>query len=181
MALSADDVAARVSSFPERYGDRLPDKTLWFLTSYANGGEWLMALESLLGALHRSPFLVSTREREELTQILDRFRQALPAGRLQELTTWLGEAKLVQSLDDETAIELARTIPERYEDRLPERTREWMRETRDSQEWADLAETLVDLLHRDRTPISSEEQAELWLILDALDLPRQKLRELPVA
>ncbi len=171
--LSDREIRLRVQTIPERFQDRFP-QDYPRLSRDRDSGEWEEVVENLLAALHQDRAPVSTRERDELHQLVSSMN--LPRVRPE----WLAGLETVPSLSREELIEHARTLPERYASRIPESDHWELTTPRDAGDWDDLAENLVRLLHDRRVSISDQEQSELWLILDALDLPRQKLRELRV-
>lgn len=185
MVLSQEQMALQMSTLPEMYQDRLTPAELAAVTRYRDVGEWLLTVQTLVAALLKARAAVSTRELTVLRQHLATFRTTTDRsdwmrGQLDRLESQLNELPIAQSLTSTELAEQMSRLPERYAKRLPAPMIEWLTGLRDEKEWEDLATSMVDLLRKYRVPISSQERTDLWLILDALDLPRTELAQLTV-
>jgi hypothetical protein len=187
MRLTEQQVGLKMAVLPERFADRLSEKDLYLPTSNRNAGEWEEALINLVVALHRNQTTITAREDRSLREFLETFRPIMAGTefgtqRLESMTRWLDELKVVPSLTEPQMIDRLRTIPQRFADRIPPAEIESLTVRPDEEEpgvWFEVAYDLIRTLQRHRTPISSQERTELSMILDALDLPRQELSRLP--
>lgn len=178
-----------MGTLPEQFADRLPEKDLQRVISYRNAGEWGEAVANLIAALHQSRATISTREAQALRDFLETFQPGWTSSdtgaRILEKTThWLEDLPVIQSLTGPELVQWLREIPERFRNRLSPAEIEQLTVRPDEEEaevWFEVAYDLMKALHRSQAPISSQERMELWLILDALDLPRHQLKDLPVA
>ncbi|MQA24933.1 MAG: hypothetical protein GEU94_05555 [Micromonosporaceae bacterium] len=189
MRLTEQQVAMRMATFPEQFADRLPAADLQEVISFRNVGEWAVSVSALIAALHRTRTTISSREARSLRDLMETFQPALSqtdigAGNLRVTSRLLTELTVTPSLTEPELIDRLRAIPERFRGRLSPEEIELLTVRPDEEEagvWFEVAYELMDTLGRRRTPISTQERTDLSMILDALDLPRQKLRDLPVA
>jgi hypothetical protein len=182
MVLSEEQVATGMANLVERFADRLTPKQLDNLARYRDVGEWLLTVQTLLGALRQEKSPVSTREREELGQYLATFATARLPERLmatvRQLTEDLAQLTVITSLTEREANQRARLLPKAFGNRIPDEDRGELADAMEARDWSTLTETTVDLLSRHRIPVSPDERRTLWLLLDAMDLPRSTLARL---
>lgn len=183
MTLSEEQVAARMARLPERFADRLAPEDLRAVTRNRDAGEWLLTVQALIGSLSRADSPVSTRERAELRTLLETFAQPARASRLSPLleraTAQLTALTEVSSLTEPQIAETAKTLRPTFGERIPETDRWELTDAQDEQDWLDLTQATVALLNKHRIPVTAAERRTLWLLLDAMDLPKQGLAELP--
>lgn len=185
MVLSENELATRMSTVEDRYGDRLSQEDLQSMLSPLNAGEWLMAFVDLVGGLARTKALISTTEAGELRAYLETLASekdpmGWAQGMVRRSREWLDQIPVIPSLSQAKLVELASTLPETYANRLPAGTMEYLTGMRDDQEWDDLIESLVDVLRKRRVPISAQERQDLWLLLESQGLPAKRLVGIPV-
>lgn len=171
MALTRQQVASRVLTMPERYVDRIPEMLEWPIPNYRNAGEWGLLVETLLARLRPGQIPISSRELQELRDLSEAMGLS---------TEGLSELPVRTSLSKEECESQLRSLPEQFAARIPQEDLRDLKQYRDSQEFRDLAEILLDSLTTSKVSITSQERDQLWLILDALDLPRLELAQLTV-
>jgi hypothetical protein len=174
---------------PERFADRLPAKELRMSTEDRNAGEWGSAISILAAGLHRMNSPISSREKAELQELIETFRPATdPSGtrtRYWDRTTqWLDSLTVVQSLTEKEMIRQLKAIPKRFADRLTPADVDRLTVRPEEEEpgvWEEIGDDLMQVLRQRQVRISEAERKDLWMILDALDLPRTELMRLPAA
>lgn len=171
MALSRSVMEWQISTMPERFADRLPEQALESITSFRNAGEPKFLVDWLMASLVKRQITISTRERDELREILPMLRLSVAE---------LDQVPVTPSLPREQFEEQASRLVERFRDRVLEDDREILTYVRDHQMWRELVMYTVESLHEAHSPVTSQERDDLWLLLDALDLSRQELAQLPV-
>jgi hypothetical protein len=77
------ELAQAIRCLPERFTDRLPDRTLQRISIAASGGQWQQVLDDLIGSLHAHNQPVTAEERDQLHAALEAL--SLPTGPLHEL------------------------------------------------------------------------------------------------
>lgn len=183
VALSEEQVAARMARLPERFADRLDPADLKAVRRNRDAGEWFLTVQALIGSLNRLASPVSTRERAELETLLETFADAARATGLGTLldrvTGELSALTEVPSLPEAQIEPTARTLRPTFEQRIPETDRWEMADAEDERDWLDLTQATVALLRRHRIPVTADERRTLWQLLDAMDLPKQGLAEIP--
>lgn len=187
MGLTDEQVGTRMAVLPERFADRLPEKELALTTSNRNAGEWAETLANLIATLHRNRTTISAREARSLREFLETFRPILARSdigtrKVEYMTRALDELTVTPSLSEQQMIDRLRTIPARFAGRIPPPEIDMLTVRPDEEEpgvWFETAYDLMTTLRRHRVPISGKERAELSMILDALDMPRVELRQLP--
>ncbi|HEX6076686.1 MAG TPA: hypothetical protein VFZ32_15660, partial [Micromonosporaceae bacterium] len=103
---------------------------------------------------------------------------------LRKATRWLDELRVIPSLTDEQMMERLRTFGEKLRGRLPDEKIEWLvvrPGDEDPGVWFETMDDLMKELHKHRVTITEQERTELWMLLDALNMSRKELIELPVA
>ncbi|MGH3646149.1 MAG: hypothetical protein ACRDTM_03080 [Micromonosporaceae bacterium] len=172
MVLSESEMHWRIGNMPERYADRLPERSLKQIVSFRNAGEWKFVVDWLMASLVRHSVTISTRERDELAEILPMLR--LPTDELEQLT-------VIPSLTDQEFEERAQTLVERFRDRvLDPEDLELMEDAQQRQRWRELIMDTVESLYEAKATITPEERDDLWLMLDAVRRPRLELSQLRV-
>lgn len=78
-------LARAVRCLPERFTDRLPDRTVQRLSIAASSGQWAQVLDDLISSLHAHNQPVTPDERDQLHAVLKAL--SLPTGPLRELDT----------------------------------------------------------------------------------------------
>ncbi|MEO3797837.1 MafI family immunity protein [Nonomuraea sp. B10E15] len=183
MVLSEDEVCLRMSALPARFGDRLTREDLEDLDRFLDVGEWLIALQTLVGLLRQRQAPITSRELAEFGRFRETFAQAPdPRGylarQLRVLRDRADSLPLIPSLTEQEMVERVSALPETYADRLPERTLDWLTGLRDEKEWEHLAESMVSMLRAYQVPVTARERDRLAMVLDALNLPREDLSRL---
>ncbi|MBC6457862.1 hypothetical protein HKK72_08100 [Actinomadura sp. HBU206391] len=77
------ELALAIRRLPERFTDRLPDRTLQRISIAASGGQWQQVLDDLIGSLHAYNQPVTVEERDQLRAALEALR--LPIAPLHDL------------------------------------------------------------------------------------------------
>jgi hypothetical protein len=77
------ELAQAIRCLPERFTDRLPDRTLQRISIAASGGQWQQVLDDLIGSLHAYNQPVTAEERDQLRAALEAL--SLPTGPLHDL------------------------------------------------------------------------------------------------
>jgi hypothetical protein len=78
------DVARAIRCLPERFTDRLPDRTLQRLSIAASGGQWEQVMGDLIASLRAHNQPVTAEERDQLLAVLEAL--SLPTTPLHDLT-----------------------------------------------------------------------------------------------
>jgi|SRR6266540_7217328 len=188
MPLSEEQVAWRMGRIPERFVDRLTEKHVQEIAEYRNVGEWGAAIYTLAAALPQTKSPISSREKAAIQEFIETFRSTTdPSGEwsrdLEQMTQWLDSLTVVQSLTEPEMISRLRAIPERFADRLTPADLDRLTVRPEEEEpgvWEETGEDLMQVLRQRQVRITPEERRDLWMILDALDLPRTELMKLPV-
>ena len=79
------ELAQAIRRLPERFSDRLPDRTLQRISIAASGGQWQQVLDDLIASLHAFNQPVTAEEHDQLRAALEAL--SLPTGPLHELVT----------------------------------------------------------------------------------------------
>lgn len=77
-------------------------------------------------------------------------------------------------------IERAETLPERFADRVPERTLWSIKRMRGGGEYGELTIELAASLAAHKTPVTPEERDELRALLEAMNMPTDPIEQLNV-
>jgi len=189
MRLTEGQVSYSMMTLPERFLDRLSQEDLKETVRFRDAGEWDLTALNLIAALHQKPATISAREAQSLRDYLETFSPGLSqsgagAEMLSKATRWLDDLRVIPSLTDEQMKERLRTFPERFRGRLPDETIEWVAVRPEDEEPGVWFETMYDLmkeLSKHRVTITEPERTELWMLLDALNMPRKEWIQLPVA
>ncbi|MEV0406516.1 hypothetical protein [Actinoallomurus sp. NPDC050550] len=79
------ELAEVMRALPDRYADRLPERTLRHVTDDAAAGKWEHAVEQTIGVLASRAVPVSAAERDQLAGLADAL--GLPVSRIADLHT----------------------------------------------------------------------------------------------
>jgi hypothetical protein len=189
MRLTEGQVSYSMGMLPERFLDRLTEQELQHILRDRNAGEWGLTVLNLIATLHQNRVTISAREAQSLRDYLETFETSL--GRsdsgmdlLRQATRWLDDLRVIPSLTDEQMRERMRTFGERFRGRIPDEKIEWVVVRPEDEEPGVWFETMYDLMEellKHRVTITEQERNELWMLLDALNMSRKELIQLPVS
>lgn len=172
MSLNEREIGNRVKTLPERFADRIPEVMDKSVLIYRNVGEWRLAAGRLKYLLVKKQTTITTRELHQLQEVMS--AMGMPTESLSSLPT--RESLTSQQLDGQMT-----KLPDQFATRVSSEHLEEMRESLDEAEYEDLVSMLIYSLKVSKAAITSQELDQLWLILDALDLPRLELAHLTVS
>lgn len=190
MRLTEGQVSYSMMTLPERFLDRLAAEDLRHTVGYRDAGAWDMTVLNLIAALHHNRTTITTREAQSLRDYLETFEPSMSQSEaemelLRKAARWLEELRVIPSLTDKQTRERMRTFVERFRGRLPDETIEdLVIHPEDEAEpgiWSETADILVKELRREQATITEQERNELWMLLDALNMSRKELIQLPVS
>jgi hypothetical protein len=174
---------------PERFLDRLSPADLRHAMGYRDAGEWALTVVNLIATLHQNRVTISVREAQSLRDYLETFETSLgrsESGRnlLRQAAQWLDDLRVIPSLTDEQMKERMRTFGERFQGRIPDETVGDLVIRPEEEEPGVWFETMSDLMKellKHQVTITEQERNELWMLLDALNMSRKELIQLPVS
>lgn len=190
MRLSTGQVAGSMRTLPERFADRVPEAELQEVIHWRDAGEWDLTVAYLIAVLHRHQATISVREAQSLRDYLETFQPVLSQGDaglelLETSNRQLDGLREIPSLTDEEMKERLRTFAERFRGRLPDEVIEDLiihpEEETEPLIWSEAADILVAELLKEHVTITEQERNELWMLLDALNMSRKELIQLPVS